>query len=191
MRNHPLAPQDNAMNKALSLSAILCGCVSYTQYHGAPTSHKELLLWIQPHKDLSIADTLAACKFWAVEGVKCVLSDRETPDAIRIRIDTRPCEMVDGHWVTAYSRPYGAIMVNSACLRKGGDDIIDQDMYKVVLAHEFGHVLGVWCHVDDGDGIALMNPMIHKWMKGISVLDHDAYTHREGMKERCLNHERH
>jgi hypothetical protein len=81
-----------------------------------------------------------------------------------------------------------------ACLHRFGGTPIADDALWPVVSHEIGHELGIWTHVptdcDDPEtrthpelgpvcGPALMNPMVHRGLRGITVLDHAAYDLRD------------
>jgi hypothetical protein len=145
-----------------------------------PKSIRTIRIWVQDHPELSAQETLAACNYWAPEGIQCILAPVPSPRFIRILVDLEPCKAEkDGSNMLAYSGNYGVVKVNLECMHKWAGKPIHRDTYRVAIAHEIGHQLGIWCHVADEHGLALMNNMEHKELLGITPLDHEAYTFRD------------
>ena len=149
--------------------------MSFEMYEGTPTSRRDYAIWIEPSVFLSMDGMLDACAFWAPEGVVCASAETEATADVRVRADSRSCEVAgDGTYPLAYTQG-DTIGVILACFRREGGGTIDPTTFMVAMAHELGHSLGIRYHIDPAEGGALMNPMLHKRLRGITVLDHEAY----------------
>jgi Zn-dependent protease with chaperone function len=148
----------------------------YKMYADAPHDVRTVRLWLQKSEDLPRKATLEGCEFWKPEGVQCSIVEDADQASIRISLDPRPCKS-DIIFAIAHSRNDGTIALYSDCMRVRGT--MDPNVYRATIAHEIGHQLGIWCHIPASQGGALMNPLVHEELRGITTLDHEAYAIRD------------
>jgi hypothetical protein len=187
------------MTRTILLLSVLAACgdneASYDLYDAEPAEFRTATLWVQPHPDVPPELARAACEAWRPEGVLCRLVDDPQEALIRIRAFTGACEeLEDGNYPLGHARFGGEITLEIECLRRFGGTPPSEDVLSPTIAHEVGHVLGIWTHVppDCGErdvpvhpeggpvcGVAVMNPMIRHGLFGITRIDHYAYALRD------------
>jgi hypothetical protein len=127
-----------------------------------PTQVLVLGVWLQDDPDLSPTLAVDGCDFWqdAVTTIACMSAPRDEAH-IRIYANTQLCPPafdamgVQNGWIlaTAYGgeTPYrvGTVVVNTDCLWRpfGPRTAPSAEQFRVMVAHEIGHVLGLWEHV--------------------------------------------
>jgi hypothetical protein len=167
----------------LCLAAVTAACgdnITYDLYEDEPGDTKTVTVWVDPHPEADAAFAAEACEAWRPEGIVCEAAASRYEALIRIHAYAGACEeRDDGTYVLAYAVEGGDITLMIECLRKFGGTPIDPDLLWPTIAHEVGHELGIWWHVDPKAGIALMNPMVHDGLYGITELDHEAYLMRD------------
>ena len=182
----------------LPLLALVAACGddlrSYDLYEDDPDGSKTVTLWIAPHPDIPAELARMACESWRPEGVLSALVDDPHSALIRVRPSEGECvENEDGSYPLGRAWVGGEIALEIECLRRFGGTPPARSALWPVIAHEVGHQLGIWTHVPvdcDGPevmthpeggpvcGVALMNPMVHRGLDGITVIDHYAYDLR-------------
>lgn len=173
----------------LVFSAAACinsACApAYRMYAGTPSGIRAVRIWLQQDAGLPSEATREACEFWKPEGVQCSIVQDVKQASIRISLDPRPCtSRSNGSFAVAHSTNDGTIGLYTDCMRMRGGSPMDPDTYRATIAHEIGHQLGIWCHIPADQGGALMNPLIHEELHGITVLDHEAYVMRDQLVRR-------
>ena len=157
-----------------------CGDNDPPLYDHDPGSFSTVTVWVDPHPDVPPETAREACEAWYPEGVLCELAPSSEEALIRIRPLTGACEKTeDGSYVLGIAWEGGEIALVIECLRKFGGTPIGVDILWPVIAHEVGHQLGIWTHVDPEKGFALMNPKVHEGLFGITPLDHEAFLARD------------
>lgn len=179
--------------------ALLAACgdnlASYDLYAHDPESFRTVTVWVDPHPDVSADVAVRACEAWRPEGVLCASAASSLDGLIRIHAYDGPCEENDdGTYPLGYATEGGDITLMIACLHRFGGTPVAEDALWPVVSHEVGHELGIWRHVptDCADpeimthpeygpvcGTALMNPLVHRGLLGITVIDHAAYELRD------------
>lgn len=145
--------------------------------NGAPDPANTIVLgvWVQDHPDLSPTLAVDACDLWqdVITTLSCMSVPREDAH-IRIYANPQLCPPsfdamgVQIGWIlaTAYGGQ-GTVVVNTACLWRpfGPGTAPDAEQYVIMIAHEIGHVLGLWEHVPractDAMGALLVGTPIH------------------------------
>ena len=167
----------------LCLAACLAACgddTDYDLYDDDPAEIGTVTVWADPHPDVDPMFAAAACEAWRPEGIACMSVGSSQEALIRIHSYTGACEKEDdGSYVLAYAVEGGDITLIIECLRLFGGTPIHEDLLWPTIAHEIGHELGIWWHVDPMAGMALMNPMVHRGLYGITELDHEAFLMRD------------
>lgn len=183
----------------LPVFALLVACGdnldSYDLYDDDPDGFRTVTLWVAPHPDIPPDLARMACESWRPEGVLCRLVDDAHDALVRIRPHEGECvENEDGSYPLGRAWVGGEIALEIECLRRFGGTPPARSALWPVISHEVGHQLGIWTHVPAGCdepgvvehpeggpvcGEALMNPMIHRGLEGITMLDHYAYDLRD------------
>jgi len=180
------------------LFALLAACGdddSYDLYEHEPESFRTVTLWVDPHPDVPPDLAREACEAWRPEGVRCEIASSRSDALVRVHAYEGPCmELDDGTYPLGHASVGGDVVLEIACLKKFGGAEISGRVLRPVIAHEVGHELGIWTHVPAACGgkdvmehpeygpvcgDALMNPMIHYGLYGITILDHAAYELRD------------
>lgn len=175
------------------LAASFCACAGPVRYVRLDPPAYSLSLWIEDHHALlDPADALQGCSEWAAKGVICRLAtDRNSADVV-IRLSDEAC-VADKEGYRALARAFradGHIEFIADCFRRS--DGYDRPMFRGVITHEIGHVIGIWRHVpekcDSGApegspdrdvcGIAVMNPVYDNDVTFITVIDGLAFDAR-------------
>jgi hypothetical protein len=132
-------------------------------------------VWVQDDPDLSPTLAVDGCDFWqdAITTIVCMSTPREQAH-IRIYGNPQLCPpyfdedgVVIGFILAIAYGGQGTVVVNTDCLwRPFGPRTAPQaEQYRNIIAHEIGHVLGVWEHVPractDAMGALLPETPIH------------------------------
>ncbi len=155
-------------------------------------------VWLQDDPDLSVSLAIDGCDMWEDVGICCMSAERDDAH-IRIYGNPQPCPPSPDDpesvvLATAYSGQ-GTVVVNTMCLGRPFGLVGEPDpaQYRVMIAHEIGHVLGVWDHVpatctEPGIplhpsgapvcGPAVMNPMNTPSLRGLTGPDILQYDRR-------------
>lgn len=180
------------------LALAACGDDGYDWYQDDPPPAGTVRVWVEADDAIPAETVREACEAWRPEGVLCELADAPDAADIRVYADDADCVQGDGGlYPLGWAQEGGEIRLFVDCLHRFGGTPIARDLLYPVVAHEVGHQLGLWTHVpakcdptpDDPAaqrlidlgicGTALMNPIVHKGMIGITVLDHEAYAIRD------------
>lgn len=157
-----------------------CGDDAYDLYEGEPDAFRTVTVWTDPHPDVPAETARMACEAWRPEGVLCAAAPVSSEALIRIHAYEGPCEKrEDGTYALGSATVGGDITLMIGCLRKFGGTPVGEDVLWPTVSHEVGHQLGIWFHVSPEDGVALMNPMMHEGLYGITLLDHQAFGMRD------------
>lgn len=161
-----------------------------------PSQCLVLGVWIQDDPDLSVSLAIAGSDYWWEVGLCGMSAPRESAH-IRIYGNPQPCPPgsydesgMPTSWILAVAYGgQGTVVVNTTCLARpfGPGTSPDAEQFRVIIAHEVGHVLGVWEHVprDCADpagvpvhasgapvcGPAVMNPYIDSSLAGLTGPD--------------------
>lgn len=164
----------------LALAACGDGLSGHEPYEADPETFRTVSVWVQPHPDVLAETARRACEAWRPEGVHCALVGDPQEAALRIRSVDGPCEKRDdGSYALGVAWVGGEVALMIGCLRRFGGTPVGEDLLWPVISHETGHQLGIWTHVPTEAGFALMNPMAHRGLYGITLLDHEAFLARE------------
>jgi len=176
-----------------ALTLTLCACAGPVRYARQDPPAYSLALWVDArHALLDPADALKGCSEWLPKGVICDLAaDRDSADVV-IGLHEASCTAdKDGYRTLALAyRADSRIEFIADCFRHGGG--YDRHMFRAVMTHEIGHVIGIWRHVPkkcdhrapEGSleravcGIAVMNPIYDSDVAFVTVIDSLAFDAR-------------
>lgn len=180
----------------LSFAAMSAACAAVVYEPPCWEEDAELVvgLWIQEHPDLPANHVYISCDMWAGIGLACVPADRDVAD-IQVYADESPCvPKPNGNRTLALAYSEGAIEVNIQCLNRISDDMINLNEFRIMMAHEIGHLIGIWDHVPDSCedekvtihplgisicGPAIMNSLTHPEIYEMTENDWLAYDLRD------------
>lgn len=200
------------LKKLLLLCALFLGltaCSQPARYVSKETRPATVVrIWLDPASGLPIKETLEGCNMWNVMDVQCVAVEDAKAADITISEDGLFCGVnKEGTRTLAYAYPDSSIKVRKDCFYSIGifKDTFRDKMYKLMIAHEVGHVFGIWTHVEkecdeDGKkaaadaahdvipalgppakkicGEGIMNPIIDEDIDYLTVHDKEAFDHR-------------
>ncbi len=155
------------------------------------TSFSTVHVRVTEDADLPPLEILHACSFWNEVGVQCLLVKDVLDTDIDIVANHDTC-VRSSETPLAEAVLYDAtIVVFAGCLARLPDGSLVLTEYRQLIAHEIGHTLGIWDHVQDrcdgkepvyGDrhlcGRAVMNPYIGT-LPALTDLDKLAFEHRD------------
>lgn len=163
----------------------------FSHWTGEPDQWLTLSVFTGSHALLDEEKVWEACLQWMPKGVICdQVSDRKLADVV-IEATDKACETnSDGTYTIGWASSNGVtghITIMAAC--PGWDD----NQLIGVLAHELGHVIGIWKHVPkscdeehlthpNGEavcGIATMNPIHNEGLDYTTLIDGLAFDLRE------------
>ncbi len=136
-----------------------------------PVDGKELKFYLEPSTGLDAETVRSACAVWAPEGVTCTAVAAVNEAHVLVRVNDAPCREIGDDMLGLATSTFGVIRVEAGCMRETVG--LDAGTYLRVLAHEFGHQLGIK-HVPGSGEAALMSPILSEvWY--MTDLDHRAY----------------
>ena len=143
-----------------------------------------VLLDLVPGSNQRFLDTIFAVASQRAEGeVKPRTFFTEFPNLVLYVRDIAPA---GGGWIGVFMADLRPGQRQAVYLAERGRVLIDRERQRIdmdllwpTIAHEIGHELGIWFHVDAEAGVALMNPTVHHGLYGITELDHEAYLMRD------------
>ncbi len=120
-----------------------------------PARYGIVRVWIEDHVYLPKADTMEGCNFWLAKGHQCIIVPKEEAD-IEVYVNMQDCVADEkGNFPPsglAYIRQEtntGIITFWPRCSDDDATGKVDRAYYIALMAHEFGHELGMWNHVSD------------------------------------------
>lgn len=128
-------------------------------YKGDAGMHPEhhVRIWVEPIHGLPAEAMRKGCNAWFESGVGCDLVLTQEESDVQIYTDINPCTPGNnGATTLAYAVSGGAIIFNGECL-KFSDGEWDTKALAIVAAHEIGHQLGIWSHIER----SCVNPPVH------------------------------
>lgn len=183
----------------------LFGCqqhYSYELYQGEPQILKEIEVYIALDVELDVDTVLRGCNLWSPEGISCVRAFNGPSARVEVHLDRGSGCNADGDLTVARSSDY-VVTIYAECLYRVYGENFSGDELMIIVAHEFGHLLGLGhvpldCErperfVNPGDqlpvdasgdlicGPALMNTqpfMDFADEIGMTTVDHQAYQIR-------------
>jgi len=176
-----------------ALTAALLSCAGPVRYLRQDPPAYSLSLWIDVrHGLLDPEDALKGCAEWRAKGVACAMAaDRDSADVVISLSDAACLPDKDGYRTLAWAfRDDSHIEFVADCFRRGGG--YDRGLFRSVMTHEIGHVVGIWRHVPlkcdpkapEGSldrsvcGIAVMNPLHDDDVDFVTVIDSLAFEAR-------------
>ena len=185
---------------AIALLAAM-SCASPPRYVNPQHHEPETVsIWVDQRSGLSLEGALAGCALWNEEDVRCVAAPNPLQADVVVVLDAHPCTPgADGAVILAHADSATVIGVRLDCFY-GPDTApateFNAEEYRLVLAHEIGHELGIWQHVplkcDEKDhppkkmpdgrlvcGPAIMNPDIDMDVKALTPADDMAFALRD------------
>lgn len=179
---------------ALIMAVSFCSCAAPVRYALRDTPAYSLSVWLDKSPLLDPADAIQGCSEWLPKGVVCRLTADEEAAAVRVYAaeDDQCLPDKDGLRTLAYAFRDGHIIFNSRCFRSSGGGF-NRPMFRAVMTHELGHVIGIWGHVPEDCrpdtprhpngqqvcGIAIMNKTYDDDVWFITVVDAMAFDIRD------------
>jgi len=174
-----------------ALAAAACSCAGPVRYARVDAPAYSLSIWVDRSPLLDPADALQGCSEWLPKGVVCRLApDKGSADVAVVLSDEDCVADKEGYRVLARAFRDSHIEFVAGCFRQSGG--YDRQMFRGVMTHEIGHVLGIWRHppvkCDGGApagsfertvcGIAVMNAIYDHDVAFVTVIDAVAFDAR-------------
>jgi hypothetical protein len=112
-----------------------------------------LPIWVPPDQGGVWLITLEGCDAWRATGLECVREERRSDAVVEVIMgdatgtaaaDSTYAWQIDGHW--EYE-----VTVDPNTMRAAASG--NSAYARTVLAHEIGHLLGIWGHLEEGPAL--------------------------------------
>lgn len=149
----------------IAACAARSGSATREVEQAVPGSSPVLTVWVEKDRRISGKDVMNGCQKWRAKNVECLEAESFENAKIRVYVSDAPCVLRKKNGgvkmaVLAWAIFGGKVILMARCFDAEPGNVFEPLQVSAVVAHEIGHLLGIWTHVPDScEGTS---PLTHK-----------------------------